>query len=148
MAGFNAEGIVAPLEYTLKPYVDESGVIQEPSSAQVRAYITAAQKEIKRLSAKAPDIDPETGGLAAGVTAVLEAMAFRAESYAPDALERQAKMLSALCSGTPSVESLLKLPHRIMLAFASWASGEVLDPEAAAGATNGQVLTLPSAAAG
>ena len=148
MAGFKAEGIVDPLDYSLRPYVDEAGTIQEPSSAQVRAYITAAQKEIRRLSAKAPDIDPEASGLSAGVAAVLEAMAFRGESYAPEALKRQADMLSALCSGTPSAESLLELPHRIMLAFASWAAGEVLDPEAEAGAGNAQVTTLPSSAAG
>jgi hypothetical protein len=152
MAGFSAEGIVEPLAYNLRPFVEAEGVIREPSSAQVREFIKGGQAEVRRIGGKlaTPGADAAEAdeGLGAGVAAVLEAMSFRAESLSPEALKRQAKMISALCSGQPSEADLLALPHRVMIAFAQWLSHEVLDPEAEAGATNGQVLSLPSAAAG
>lgn len=150
MASFSASGVVEPLDFTLKPYVDLEGTITEPSSAQVRAFNVAAQEELRRLSkqitdAGKDDADPD---LPADVAAVLEVMVFRAVSLSPEALARQCKMLSALCSGTPSAAQLAKLPHRILAALAKWITKEVMDPEDLPGDGNGQVLSLASPLAG
>jgi hypothetical protein len=151
MAGFTAAGIVEPLEYdftAIPGFAELRGTIKEPSQAQVSTYLKAAREEVKRLT---ESVNSAGGGDAfggTGVAAVLADMSFRAESLGPEALKRQAQFISALCSGSPSAAQLQKIPHRFMVAFVQWLSKEVLDPEAAAGAGNGQVLSLPSAVAG
>jgi len=156
MAGFSADGVVEALEFSLRPFADVAGVIPEPSPAQVRAFIKAGQDEIRKVAARmaAQEKKREAAegegepGMSALTEAVLDQMAFRGESLSPEALKRQAAQIAALCSGTPSADDLLKLPYRVMQAFSRWVAAEVLDPEAEAGAGNGQVLSLPSAAAG
>jgi hypothetical protein len=157
MASFNAGGVVEPLKYdfgAVKGFEGCQGIIEEPSSAQVRGYTHAAEAELRRLSAEitkaqaATDEADADGAMPAEVSAVLEVMVFRAISLSPDALARQCKMLSALCSGTPSAAQLAKLPHRILAAFAKWISKEVLDPEDLPGDGSGQVLSLASPLAG
>ena len=151
MAGFNAEGIVEPLAYNLRPFVDAEDVIREPTSAQVRAFNLAATDEIQRLSAEiakaGDDADDELPGLA-GVAAVLETLSMRSAALSEEAVHRQAVMLSALCSGHPTAAQLEKLPYRIMSAFAAWVTKEVMDPEAVTGGGGAQVVNLRSSAAG
>jgi hypothetical protein len=151
MAGFTAAGIVEPLDYdftAIPGFAEFKGTIKEPSQPQVATYLKAARDEVKRITDSVNSADDGDASGGTGVVAMLADMSFRAESLGPEALKRQAQFISALCSGSPSAAQLQKIPHRFMVAFVQWLSKEVLDPEAAAGAGNAQVLNLPSAAAG
>lgn len=139
MAQFTAETVVEALEYTLLPYVDSKGVIPEPSTLQVQAFMNAQATERERLRkelAGLPDDEP------------LEATLKRLGSKQVEAaVKRNAQMYAALCSGTPSAEELAALPHRIFAAFAAWVSEQILNPEAVSGAGRTAGQTQPSAAA-
>ena len=161
MAGFDAGGIVEPLAYDFtamaKPPHDIAGLanakgtIREPTSLQVEKFLDTSRRDILRQRRELADQGlADTDGMTQDQ--ILEAFAkidpAAAAKRSAAARKRSAEILSALCSGEPSAATLLLLPHRIMLAFAEWLSGEVLSPEAAAGGGNGQVLSLQSRAAG
>lgn len=151
MAGFTAAGVVEPLDYdftAIPGFAEFKGTVKEPSQPQVAAYLKAARDEVKRITESVNSADGGDAFGDTGVVAMLADMSFRAESLGPEALKRQAQFISALCSGSPSATQLQKLPHRFMVAFVRWLSKEILDPEVAAAAGNGQVLSLPSAAGG
>jgi hypothetical protein len=157
MAKFQAAGIVEELAFDftglkdVKGLEDVEGVITEPTSKQVRAFNLAATDEIRRLSAElakaGEEADDDLPGLA-GVAAVLETLSMRSAALSEEAVHRQAVMLSALCSGHPTAAQLEKLPYRIMSAFATWVTGEVMNPEAVTGGGDAQVVNLRSSAAG
>jgi hypothetical protein len=140
MPGFNAESVVEPLEFTLKPYAEASGVIPEPSTLQVQAYMNAVRLENERIRKEItgiPDDEP--------LEKTLKRMG---PKQVEESIRRNSEIYSALCSGTPSAEDLAKLPHRVFAAFTAWLSKEMLDPEAVTGAGDAQVIPLQSAAAG
>ena len=106
MAGFNAEGIVEPLEYTLKPYVDAAGVIKEPTSLQVHTFRTETLRESQRFRREVgedlglgTDSDGEETLTADQMLAIMEK---QGPERSAAALKRQADMYSALCSGKPT----------------------------------------------
>jgi hypothetical protein len=143
MAGFDADGIVEPLDFTLKPYVDVSGTIREPTSLQVQTFQTAIVREGERIRLELGVDDMEEKMSAADLLAVMEK---QDPERTAAGLKRQAEIYSALCSKNPTAAQLLKLPHRVMLAFARWLSDELLSPEASAG--DGNVTPIRSRAAG
>jgi hypothetical protein len=140
VVAFNAESIVEPMEFTLRPFADVSGVIPEPTKVQVQEFLNARAREGERLRKAFADV-PEDEDFETR-------MARLSPEMAADVLQRSAEIHSALCSGTPSAGDLVKLPHRQFDAFTEWLAKEVLDPEAWTGAGNAQVINLPSAAAG
>jgi hypothetical protein len=146
MAGFTADGIVEPLDFDLRPYVDLQGTIKEPTSAQVQAFMTDNRKHMeesrRELFGDAGDDDVISG---AEWLAALEKLD---EGKTAATLRRNAEIYAALCSGKPTAAQLGKLPYRVMIAFTNWISNEVLNPEAVTGAGNAQVIPLPSSAAG
>ena len=156
MAKFVAAGIVEPLEYDftdlkdVRGLEDVQGVIPEPSAAQVRAFNLAARAEIRRLAAEITETSGDTADLpaVAGLAGVLDILSAQSASLSSEAIRRQAQMLSALCSGHPTVTQLEKLPWRIMSEFAKWLTGEVMSPEAVTGGGDARVLSLASPAAG
>jgi hypothetical protein len=144
MAGFSADGIVEALDYDLNPYVDAKGVIQEPTSLQVQTFQTATMREANQMRL---ELGGDRGDDAPLTTS--EILAFLAKldpERQKAALKRQADMFSALCSGKPTAAQFLKMPHRPMLAFANWISGELLNPEASA--AGGKAVKLRSVAGG
>ena len=143
MAGFDADGIVEPLDFTLRPYVDVSGTITEPTSLQVQAFQTAVAQEVERgrreLGIGGGD-EEMTNDQFLVILGKIDPERTKAQ------VKRQAEIHAALCSGKPTAAQLQKLPHRIMSAFSKWLSEELLNPEAKAGA--GNVTPIRSKAAG
>jgi hypothetical protein len=164
VAGFNAGNVVSPLDYdfsamaeaphNIKELAECKGVIAEPSSVQLQAFQTANAKELQRIrkEAGAPDgeDDAPDGAVSAGV--ISDALLARLADVDPKKVEaarlRQAKIYAAVCSGTPSAETLGFLPHRIMNAFAEWLSDELMNPEAKAGDGKPPLTIVRSSAAG
>ena len=152
MAGFDAGNVVAPLDFDFtamaeKPHLikglaDVKGTIKEPASAQVQLYVNASRAELARMRREAGVVD-ETDP-----DAVIAALEKINPERTAEAQRRNAEILSALCSGHPTVAQLMLLPHRVMHAFGEWLAREVLDPEALTGAGKAQVLPLRSSSAG
>lgn len=128
MAGFDAGSVVEPLHCKLKPYADFDADIPEPSTIQVQEFVNARNVEIERVRARAKDLPDDA--TAEQLAAILP----------PDVIEadrrRSAEIYSAVCSGKPSADDLMKLPHREFQVFTAWLLEELLNPEAAAGAGN------------
>jgi hypothetical protein len=164
MAGFDASSIVEPLKWSfaklaelppvgcgIKELANVEGVIREPTSLQVEKFMDTSRRDILRQRRELADqgladTDSMTQDEILEAFAKIDPAAAAKRSAA--ARKRSAEILSALCSGEPTSAQLLLLPHRILIAFAEWITGEVLSPEVAAGGGNGQVLNLPSRAAG
>src|ERR1017187_5893738 len=93
MAKFQAAGIVEELAFDftglkdVKGLEDVEGVINEPTSKQVRAFNLAATDEIRRLSAElakaGEEASDELPGLA-GVAAVLETLSMRSAALSEE----------------------------------------------------------------
>jgi hypothetical protein len=149
MAGFNAATVVEALDYTFEPYVPGChGTIKEPSDEQIAEFLDGmkalfaegSQKGLKELEPDAQG-NPDPESLLAGLDALSSS----------DTLAMMKKMnavFSALCSGKPTALQIGKLPLRRRAAFFAWLQREVVSPEAGTGAGNGQLIRLPSAAAG
>lgn len=140
MASFDAASAVEPMHCKLKPFADFDAIIPEPTTEQLQAFINARSLESERARDRLKDLpDDATAGQVAEI--------LTGEAVLGDR-QRTADMYSAVCSGKPSADDLMKLPHREFTAFARWLTQEMLDPEAVTGAGNGQGQTQPSAAAG
>lgn len=175
MAVFNAGTILESLDYDFTALAgspnnicglaEAKGTIREPTSLQVQAFMQASAREMQRLrrEARAAVADSESAaddGTAAGngtgepagdgdVTD--EQLAVLADADAKRgsaARRREAAMYSKLCSGEPSADVLLLLPHRIMAEFGRWLVKEVMDPEAVTGAGSPHLQMVRSPAAG
>jgi hypothetical protein len=152
MASFDASSVVEPLDYDfsglaepphlIKGLADVRGVIREPTSKQVQAYVNASKREMARQRQEIGDVDEQD---AEAVIAALEKMD---DDRTVAAQKRSAEIVSALCSGHPTVAQLMLLPHRVMHLFGEWIANEVLNPEAVTGDGKAQVLPLRSSSAG
>jgi hypothetical protein len=160
VASFDAGTVIEALDYTLEPFVPgRKGTIREPTSVQVQAFLTANAKEMQRLRKEA-GVEPPAGDGAAGEVQAADAdpemisdeLLAKLAAVDPKKVEaaqrRGARIYADLCSGEPSAEDLMKLPHRIMLKFAEWLMGEVMSPEAVTGAGRPHLTAVPSSAAG
>lgn len=142
--GFVAKDKVQPLDYDLRPHLDVSGTVPEPSSDQVDRYwhvmgqIMKAEQD--RLRAEAREAEKDRGD-----DEDVDVMPLNRYTIAdtlagmdPERLaEQKGKVVAALadlCSGQPSAEQLGQLPHRVLQAFAGWLTGEI-SPEVSAAAT-------------
>lgn len=170
MAAFNAASIVEDLDYDftamaghpnyIKELAEAKGTIREPTALQVRNYWQASAKEMQRIRREAekavaagnaggdapepPGTEDEPDDEPDGLDLVADA-----DPKAAQAIRgRDAANLSKLCSGDPSTEILLALPHRIYLKFAEWLMKEVTDPEAVTGAGSPPLQIVRSPAAG
>ena len=149
MPGFSAAEIAEPLEFDLRPHLDKAGVITEPTDRQIATFQKAMRKEqlqgARELGAAqhakdVAEMSPEE------FLGVLEKTKL---DDTEATLKRQATIYAALCSNDPSAADLLKVPLRVRLGFYRWLLGEVMNPEAGAGAgTSGQKLALVPPAAG
>lgn len=146
MAGFNAATVVEALDYDFRTKESPDaihGTIKEPNDQQIADYLTGVKTLSAKYRDKLPDMDPS-----AGVDELMEA----ADALDPQDIvafyQDMAGMFSALCSGSPSKDDLLRLPTRIRAMFYAWLQQEVMSPEAAPGGGSAQVTPLKSAAAG
>lgn len=116
MAGFVAATVREPLTYDFRPYVDDHGVIPEPSRQ--------AQAQFNRSML---DLYGEGGADAARERlASLSPADQLAESER--LTEATVDALCALCSNVPSRESILALPERLFQAYLGYIRGALLDP--------------------
>jgi hypothetical protein len=165
VATFNAASILEPLGYdfsslagepnNIKELAGATGVTPEPTSLQVQAFFQASAREMRRLQREARKAlaDAEAAGesgkpVPEPTDAELAAQARAEEKRAEASRRRQATMVSKLCSGNPSAEILMKLPHRVSQAYGEWLVGEINDPEAVTGAGKPPLAIVRSPAAG
>lgn len=144
--GFEAAGVVKPLDYDFNPYVDDKGTIPEPTDVAISKYMKGLQAVMKEITGKVDiagleDAANDPGKFLAAIESVDADLVMKQ-------LGKMSRLYADLCSGTPSMESLDALPRRVRLKFFQWLSQEVMSPEAETGAGNAQVLNLPSAATG
>jgi hypothetical protein len=143
MPQFDASGVVEGLECRLKPYADFDDVIPEPSDRQIGEFI----KGLKTLMSSAL----KTMGIEDGLDLTDPGQMMKAlDELEPDKFVEvqggMAQLHSDLCSGRPSKEQILQVPMRRRNLFYQWLQQEVMSPEAATPAGNGQVRILPRAA--
>jgi hypothetical protein len=119
MAGFNASKAVDKMEWDFRPYVDAKGVIPEPTDEQLARF----QKEQARLGAQALE-DSELSA-----EEYLKKQAEIDEEVLLKNVRETAELFAAICSNTPSVEEIMKLPMRQRSAFYGWVR-ESLTPKA------------------
>lgn len=168
MAVFNAGSILEPLDYdftamagppnNIRELAEAKGTIKEPTSLQVQAYMQASAREMQRIrrearavveaAEKEQDGEAPDPGADDATDSQLAAVADRDVKRSEAARKREAAMVSKLCSGDPSTETLLLLPHRIANEFGKWLVQEVLDPEAVTGAGTPHLQMVRSPAAG
>lgn len=138
MPQFDAESCAEPLRVRLLPHADFDDIVEEPSDTRIRAFMRGIKVLMKGLQAAVPDLpaDATPDQQAAALDALDD------EEYGR-AMDGMAALHSDLCSGRPTVEQLLALPLRKRLLFYNWLQKEVMSPEAATPAGNGQVKILP-----
>jgi len=166
MAVFNAASVLEALDYdftdlagppnNIAGLAEAKGTIPEPTERQVRQFLQSSAREMQRIQRQArkavADAEAKNGeGEPAEAAADDAGLAVLADvdMRAADATRRRdAEILAKLCSGQPSAEILMLLPHRIYKAFSEWLLKEVLDPEAVTGAGKPPLAIVRSPAAG
>lgn len=144
MAKFDSGSVVEPLDWTFEAHVKGAkGTIREPADQQIADYLAS----VKKLTAKYKDMMPEgvDGDNPADMVAAMDDLD---PQTVVSIHQEMAGIYSALCSGEPSTELLLKVPLRIRVMFYGWLQQEVMSPEAAPGGGSGSATTLRSVAAG
>lgn len=146
MPGFNAGAVVEKLEYDFSAFGGGSGVIAEPSDKLLGDFM-AGLKDIAALAQKlVPDLDGIPDDPApADIAVVLDQL--DTDSYV-QVMEKMAALHSALCSGTPAEEDILRVPPRIRMLFYGWLQREVMNPEPLPGAGKTPQVTRLRPAAG
>lgn len=134
MTTFDAATAVEQMEYDFSKYVegdDASGIIPEPTTDQMEAYFTGAKaiaKKVKGLQADAKGLQEkaDSGEISDDeMEQVLSSM----DSVSIKAVQGEmADLIGALCSNSPSAETLMRLPYRVLQAFFGWVQGN-LRPE-------------------
>lgn len=168
MGTFNAGTVLESLDYDFTDMAGEpnlieglaqaKGTIKEPTRLQFQQFMRDSAREHQRLIAEAQK-DAEADGDGSGseekgdspadeLAAISAGMARADMRKAETARKNDAAMLSKLCSGNPSTEILLLLPHRVYIAFSQWLYKELSDPEAVTGGGAPHLKMLKSPAAG
>ena len=118
MSGFVAEKAVGKLGYDFRPHVDSHGTSPEPSTDAVDEY----RLFIRGLSEKA---------VAAAKAEAEKGPVSTADEQRKSRRKERTEIIAAvakLLQDTPSAETLGKLPHRVLSAYNTWLSRELLDP--------------------
>lgn len=143
MAGFKAEGVVEPLDFDFKPYVNASGTIPEPTDKQISDFLKSLKTVATDVQKDLPaDLDMNDPASLLGALDDLD----------PEVMDSLAGKLggiyAALCSATPTEQQIADLPPRIRNIFFNWLQQEVMNPEVKTGGGNAQVTNLRGARAG
>jgi hypothetical protein len=137
MGSFDADQAVEPLYFNFRAY-GPKGTIPEPTHAQTVAYFAKAQiiqtDRVKRLTAIVSDTDLSA-----------EERQERIDKTNEDCDQATIESVSVLCSGTPSAEQILALPHRLQVEFLNWVRTELRNPTKPAGATTASRAALNGA---
>jgi len=147
MAGFDANAVVEPLDYTLRPHVDTAGTIREPNDRQIADYLAGYQQMIRDYRGQLPD-ELVAGAGNPNIGAVLDATTELDPEIVLKLNAEVAGLVAGLCSGDPGKDDILGLPPRVRAMFLAWLQREVMSPEAVPGGGKAQVKNLRSVAAG
>lgn len=139
MGTFNAATAVEELDYDFEKYDAGKGVIPEPTTGQLSAYFNEIreianrarelQAASKRISNK--DADGEDTVTDEEAQEIIAAM----DNFSLETFQQEmAGAVARLCSDSPSMDQLSKLPYRVLQAFIKWISGE-FRPEGGAATT-------------
>lgn len=144
MAGFDASGVVEPLDYNFMPYIQAKGTTPEPSDARIEAFVKGLQEITKKYQGRLElpedaQRNPE---------ALFAAMDNLDASAITEVAEEMAALYAELCSDQPSAHEIQSLPLRVRSKFFQYLQREVINPEADPGAGTAQVVHLRTAAAG
>lgn len=144
MAVFNAGAVGEQVTYDFTAFITGcQGAIKEPTDLQLESFGRAAMAEENRFRKLVPELPDDAN--ADQIMAQADAISIE-ESLTY--LQNMAAIYSALCSGQPSAEQLMELPRRVRREFYAFLRDEVVNPEAGAGAGNGQASSQTSSAAG
>lgn len=134
MTSFNAATAVEQMEYDFTKYIDgdeASGIIPEPTTDQMEAYFTSAKaiaKRVKGLQSQAKGLQDRSESGEISDEEMEQVLASMDSVSVKEVQSEMADLISALCSNTPSAETLLRLPYRVLQAFFGWVQGN-LRPE-------------------
>lgn len=125
--GFDASKAVEPLNYDFTAYGGKKGTIAEPTAAQIGEFFTALQRAVNEtIGKRSTSVDPNS---AEGRQEMLDTMANLDENAFENMQTRMVEAVADLCSGSPDVAAINKLPYRVQQRFIEWISGEFA-PEA------------------
>ena len=130
--GFNVAEDVEPLEYNFGAYGDgETHRIKEPSDKQVRRFWRDIAKEERVATAELQATIARRYGetddvYAARLTADAEALEDEQVAISEASRHRVLGIISAVCSGDPSVELLEKLDERPFVKFFAYLRAELV----------------------
>lgn len=146
MAGFQAEGVVDPLDYDFRTKANPKaahGTIPEPTDQQIADFLTGMKTIVKEFENDIPkDVDLNDPG------SMMSALDDLDPEINVKLVGKMCVVYSALCSGTPTEQQIHDLPPRIRQVFFAWLQGEVMAPEAATGGGQQRVIPLRSGRAG
>jgi hypothetical protein len=125
MGKFQAQTAVEALEYDLRPYVDKSGIIPEPTTQQLADYFEKSRtiaKDVMALKSRVdaakgsddPDIDELSEEEINEIVTDLESI------NVVEMQEQMVQLIADLCSQEPSTEDILGLPFRVRTEFVKW----------------------------
>lgn len=151
--GFEAAQAVVALDWDLRPYVEASGTIPEPSQAKLDAYATAMLGVFSEMGLDLPatasedDIEQAlTERLTQGKS--LTELGPEVQRMHEAIRKRRIAAASKVCGGHPTVTQITQLPPRVREAFLGWVAGFAADPTLPQSVTSGSpVLSRNGASA-
>jgi hypothetical protein len=126
-SAFVAGDEIDTLTFDFTRYAKEAkGVIPEPTAEKLRAF-QKGLKAVIRESLKNTKEPPANETQLESMKRIIGAD--DTDELAVMVEARTFELISDLCSGTPSVEQLQKIPYRVQQAFVGWLTGIFLNPE-------------------
>jgi hypothetical protein len=126
-SAFVAGDEIDTLTFDFTRYAKEAkGVIPEPTTEKLRAF-QKGLKAVIRESLKNTKEPPANETQLESMKRIIGAD--DTDELAVMVEARTFELISDLCSGTPSVEQLQKIPYRVQQAFVGWLTGIFLNPE-------------------
>jgi acyl-CoA reductase-like NAD-dependent aldehyde dehydrogenase len=140
--GFKATSSVSKMDYNFEPHVRERGDIPEPSSDQIAAFFDAQESAMREWRDALAELQPEGEEKTWTPEQRREAeraMADYVREHREERLQRRVEILSAVCSGKPSVTTLTELgstASRVLDAFESYIWEELSPKGSTSGSTD------------
>lgn len=144
MPTFDAAVVVETLDYKFEPFVKAHGTTPEPTDEMIGQFMA----DMKTVAGEIADLAGVAVEDASDPIAVLRALDDLDPKVFVGTMDKMSELYGKLCQGKPSAAQLGALPLRARLLYFNWLAEQMLSPEAAAGAGNAQVVTLPRSVAG
>lgn len=146
MAGFDAATVVEELTWDFSKFGAGKGVVPEPTDKAIEQLFKDVAAAYKKATSKVAGLDPgkvsETELMAALVT-----LPDDADVGVAELMDDLARAYAKVCTNSPNMTQLKKLPMRVRVHFFAWLGNE-LRPEVSSAGTISPVLangTMPPA---